>query len=196
MNKVNDITIVKYFALLVIFGLLAACSTKPASSQEQFMDNLREICGKSFAGKLVSSDDVDHDMAKLPMVMQVAACSDAEIRIPFHVGDNRSRTWVITKTGDGLRLKHQHNHKDGHEDKVSQYGGDTIVDGTASRQEFPVDQFSKDLFMTEGLDVSITNVWAVEITKDIYAYELRRKNRFFRVEFDLSKPVAAPHDPW
>jgi len=192
----NNIPMVKYSALLLMSGLLLSCSAKPVPPQQQFMDNLRELCGKSFAGKLVSNDDVDHDMAKLPMVMQVADCSDAEIRIPFHVGDNHSRTWVITKTADGLRLKHQHNHKDGHEDKVSQYGGDTASEGSPSRQEFPVDQFSKDLFMTEGLDVSVTNVWAVEITKDIYAYELRRENRLFRVEFDLSKPVAAPPDPW
>jgi len=36
----------------------------------------------------------------------------------------------------------------------------------------------------------VTNVWAVEVHPGkTYAYELRRPNRFFRVEFDLSKPL-------
>jgi hypothetical protein len=29
-----------------------------------------------------------------------------------------------------------------------------------------------------------------------FAYELRRPNRHFRVEFDLSRPVPAPPPPW
>ena len=30
----------------------------------------------------------------------------------------------------------------------------------------------------------------------LFAYELRRPNRFFRVEFDLGRPVPAPPPPW
>jgi hypothetical protein len=29
-----------------------------------------------------------------------------------------------------------------------------------------------------------------------FAYELRRPQRFFRVDFDLTRPVAAPPPPW
>ena len=53
------------------------------------------------------------------------SCDLAEIRIPFHVGEDRSRTWVMTPTSVGLRLKHDHRHEDGSEDEVTQYGGDT-----------------------------------------------------------------------
>jgi hypothetical protein len=35
----------------------------------------------------------------------------------------------------------------------------------------------------------VTNVWAVEVTDKVYVYELRRPNRHFRVEFDLTKPL-------
>jgi hypothetical protein len=35
----------------------------------------------------------------------------------------------------------------------------------------------------------MTNVWAVEIVPGaLFAYELRRPNRFFRIEADLSAP--------
>jgi hypothetical protein len=120
-----------------------------------------------------------------------------ELRIPFHVGEDRSRTWVITRTGTGLRLKHDHRHEDGSEDVLTQYGGDTVGPGTARRQEFPADQHSKDLFVRENIPQSTTNIWAVEVVPaTLFAYELRRPNRFFRVDFDLTSPVPTPPPVW
>jgi len=129
--------------------------------------------------------------------MHVRSCSENEIRIPFHVGEDRSRTWVITKTSAGMRLKHDHRHQDGSEDKLTQYGGDTVSSGSATRQEFPADAFSKAMFERDNIKVSMENTWALEVTdNNIFAYELKRPNRHFRVEFDLSKPVAIPPAPW
>ena len=181
--------------LLLSTCVLLACSPKQAAPQDQFIANLKTHCGKAYEGKLVSTDAVDADMASQRMTMFVDCANDG-LRIPFAVGDNRSRTWVFTKTDTGLRLKHQHNHADGSEDAVSMYGGDTADTGTATRQDFPVDGFSKTLFVKEGLNVSVTNIWAVEITSEIYAYEMRRENRMFRVEFDLSKEIPTPPAPW
>ena len=48
--------------------------------------------------------------------MHVRECSEDAIRIPFHVGEDRSRTWVVTRTANGLRLKHDHRHEDGSEE--------------------------------------------------------------------------------
>jgi len=53
-----------------------------------------------------------------------------------------------------------------------------------------------DMFLREGLDVSVVNVWAVEINNATYTYELSRPNRHFRVEFDVTKPVELPPAPW
>jgi len=137
--------------------------------------------------------------------------------VPFHIqaadGEwNRSRTWVITRTGTGedagLRLKHDHRHQDGTSDAVTMYGGDTADAGIARAQEFPVDEESIALFKAEGLDVSVTNVWRVEIDAQAtenaqFAYQLKRtieggapQPRNFRVEFDLTQPVEAPPPPW
>lgn len=160
------------------------------------MESLSALCGKSFAGTLVSTDATDSDFASKAMVMQVLECTDADIKIPFHVDDDHSRTWIISKTDTGLRLKHRHNHKDGQADAVTLYGGDTANRGSAQRQEFPVDDYSIAMFKDNGLAASVTNIWAIEVTPTLYAYELRRKNRFFRVEFDLSHEVEAPPKPW
>jgi len=178
---------------------LAACAgtPQPASPQDRFLANLRMLCGKSYAGRVVTTDAADANFANSRLVMQVRECSDDEVRIPFHVGENRSRTWVITRTGSGLRLKHDHRHEDGTEDTLTQYGGDTADEGSATRQEFPADDFSRTLFTQNNAPQSVTNVWAVEMHPGrMFAYELRRPNRHFRVEFDLAAPVAAPPPPW
>jgi hypothetical protein len=169
-------------------ALLAGCATTPIHSpQDQFFSALSSHCGQSLEGRLVSSDPQDADMAGKPMVARFAGCTATEVRINFAVGDDTSRNWVITRTPAGLRLKHVHLHKDGTEDELSRYGGDTVAPGTAQRQEFPADAFSKALFTRRNIPASLTNVWAVEVRAgESFAYELRRPGRFFRVE--LNRP--------
>jgi hypothetical protein len=175
---------------LAILALLIAAPAKADTAQDAFFARLTTLCGKTFQGQVVTTDPADASFAGKPLIMQVATCSKDEVRIPFHVGEDRSRTWIITRTPAGLRLKHDHRHADGTEDAVSQYGGDTTTPGTASRQEFPVDAASKAMFVREDRGVSLTNVWAIEIEpSQTFAYELRRPGRHFRVEFDLKAPL-------
>ena len=181
--------------------LLAGCVTsvaEPLSSHDAFFSRLSDLCGKAFEGRVVSPPvAADASFAGKPLLMHVRECSSNSVRIPFHVGDDRSRTWVVTRTPDGVRLKHDHRHSDGSEDVLTQYGGDTIADGNERRQEFPADQFSKDLFSRNNAAVSTTNVWAMEIELGrTFTYELRRPGRFFRVDFDLTRPVTPPPPPW
>lgn len=87
--------------------------------------------------------------------MHIRTCEPGRVVVPFHVGDDRSRTFVITLVGDRLRPKHDHRHKDGTEDVLTMYGGDTLAAGTPARREFPVDDFSKALFTREKREVPI-----------------------------------------
>lgn len=175
----------------------ASCMTS-AAPQRGFFSDLTALCGKAFEGRITSPPAAaDADFAGKAMVMHVRECSGDTIRVPFHVADDHSRTWVITRTTAGLRLKHDHRHQDGSEDKVTQYGGDSTTPPGAARQLFPADAFTKKLLVREGNVAGANNIWAVEVHPGrTFAYELRRPNRFFRVEFDLTKPVAAPPAPW
>jgi hypothetical protein len=179
--------------------LLAGCATPvPVEAPEdRFFAGLASLCGKAFEGRIASPPvEADSAFAGKRLVMHVRGCTAGEIRIPFHVGEERSRTWVVTRTGAGLRLKHDHRHADGSEDKLTQYGGDSAKGGSAERQEFPADAFSKALFVREKIPASTANVWAMEAGSRVFAYELRRPGRFFRVEFDLDRPVPVPPAPW
>ncbi|MBK8068137.1 MAG: hypothetical protein IPK27_11090 [Rhodanobacteraceae bacterium] len=182
----------------LLLWLVFALAPAKAADVDQFHAALAALCGKSFAGEIVANtpeDPADPFLGK-PLVMQVRECTRDEIRVPFHVGDDHSRTWVFTRTANGLRLKHDHRHADGSPDATTLYGGDTRTPGSATRQEFPVDTESIALFQREGRTVSTTNVWAVEITADAFVYELARPGRLFRVRFDLSREVDAPPPPW
>ena len=179
--------------------LLAGCAaTPPPGPQEQFFARLSQLCGKAFEGRVASpAVEADRDFAGKRLVMHVRDCSPREIRIPFHVGEDRSRTWVITRTGSGLRLKHDHRHEDGSEDALTQYGGDATVPGSERRQDFPADAFSREMFVRQNIRQSVPNVWAMEVVPGrLFAYELRRPGRNLRVEFDLARPVSPPPPPW
>lgn len=195
-------------APLAALCLLSACAGTPSSSVapvadapvDDFLAALRSHCGQAFAGRVVvdTPASANDAFAGKPLVMHVRECDTNTTRVPFHVGDDHSRTWVLTRTVDGLRLKHDHRHEDGTSDKVTMYGGDTATAGTAQRQAFPVDAESIAKLNANGLTASVTNTWAMEIEPGRrFLYELSRPNgRLFQVEFDLSRPVPLPPTPW
>lgn len=189
---------------------LAACASTPAPAAktaaapaDAFLAAIARHCGQAFAGRVVANTPktaAPDAFEGKALVMHVRGCDDPTrgLRIPFHVGEDRSRTWVLTRTTTGLRLKHDHRHADGSPDVLTMYGGDTARAGTAVRQEFPVDAESIALFQRQGSAASVTNTWAMEIEPGRrFLYELRRPGgRLFQVEFDLRVPVEAPPPPW
>lgn len=190
----------------------AATAGAPAPAEQPadaFMAALASHCGQAFAGRIVANEPASpapDAFEGKALVMHVRGCDEPskQLLVPFHVGDDHSRTWVITRTADGLRLKHDHRHEDGSPDEQTMYGGETADAGTAVRQEFPVDQESIELFGRTGADVSTTNTWAMEIEPgQRFLYELSRpagglnpQGRMFQVEFDLATPVELPPAPW
>lgn len=201
---------------LLMWGvMLSGCTTASTSTSatsaaapgaapaDRFLAALATHCGQAFAGRVLidtPASATPSAFAGKSLVMHVRGCEDParELRIPFHVGDDHSRTWVLTRTGTGLRLKHDHRHADGSADALTQYGGDTVTTGSASRQEFPVDAESIALFKRLGSTASLSNTWAMDIQPGrSVVYELSRPGgRLFRVEFDLTQPVALPPAPW
>jgi hypothetical protein len=166
------------------------------STQDAFWTSLQALCGGAFAGTVLRDTPAtpDNAFAGVDLVMHVRECSDSEIRIPFHVGEDRSRTWVLTQLPEGIRLKHHHLHEDGSPDDVHFYGGDTADSGTSERQEFPADAFTAEL-----LPAAATNVWTMEVIPgEAFSYGLRRvgTDREFWVEFDLTRPIDPPPAPW
>lgn len=188
-------------ARALVIAALASCSAPrapdrprepPPDPQQAFWSQLHELCGHTFDGAIAintgGGDAPDPFQGKV-LRMHVRECSDLEIRVPFHVGDDRSRTWVFTRVPGGLRLKHDHRHDDGTPHEVTMYGGETVEVGTPSEQRFPADEDSRNLFIRQNLHASVSNVWIVSLERgERYSYALERPDREFRIDFDLRTP--------
>ncbi|RJF38173.1 hypothetical protein [Pseudoalteromonas gelatinilytica] len=192
----------KYLVASMLVAASSVAAARPAPlvsipSHDGFFDNIAAHCGKAYEGK-VSVDNAagPSSFAGKKLVMHVRRCNERELQVPFHVGDDASRTWIITKTGSGLSLKHDHRHKDGSDDKSTMYGGHTLDAGFANAQSFPADQYSKELFVSQGIPQSMGNTWQMYIYPKQFTYRLVREGREFRVDFDLTKPISPPSAPW
>lgn len=168
----------RYLSLLVI-ALLSLIFTAQAgdvaqeNAQHAFFNNMKDLCGEVFEGASTYPDDPDHDFAGKKLVADFADCSDAEIRIKFAVGEDHSRTWVITKSDKGLLLKHDHRHADGTPDEVTNYGGWANQAGSAYQQYFEADEETATL-----IPEASTNVWMLSYNPEtkVLTYDLKRHN--------------------
>jgi len=176
-----------FFTLLLTSG----ASALPAQT---LWDAIEPLCGKAYSGRMTEgTDPSDQAFGEQAMVMHVSHCSEREIRIPFHVGENRSRTWVLTRAPDYVRLKHEHRHADGSDDDVTLYGGDTVDAGGLSL-DFPADTYTAEM-----LPAAATNIWTLAVEPgETFSYALRREEqgRRFKIVFDFSRPVAPPPPVW
>ena len=206
MRKLANPILISFTLILAACGSTAVSpasvgSVETSTPADQFFANLHALCGQTFGGRVLTDLPVvaDNDaFAGKQLLMHVRECTDSGIRIPFHVGDDRSRTWVVKRSGAGLRLKHDHRHADGSPDATTLYGGDSQAPGTATRQAFPVDAESVTMFERNGLSASLNNTWALHLEPgQRMVYELSRPNgRLFQVEFDLTQPLPTPLPPW
>jgi len=186
--------------LLILCGLflcsqIALAQTKTPGEADIFWNNLQTLCGKAFAGTVANAPAEDTTFNDKALVMHVRSCEKDRIRIPFFVGENRSRTWVLTRQKNGrILLKHDHRHQDGKPDKVTMYGGVTTNSGSAIRQMFPADDET-----VKAITAAAANVWWIELVpNDYFTYNLRRigTDRYFRIKFDLKNEVKTPEAPW
>src|SRR5690606_37918767 len=72
-----------------------ASSEVVSSPAREFWKRLTAHCAKAYEGR--SADGINQpDFEGKRLVMHVRYCDATTIQIPFFVGDDRSRTWVLT----------------------------------------------------------------------------------------------------
>jgi len=157
--------------LFIFFSALTGCHEKPSNPQPDFFANLPALCVQTSSGASTFPDDPDHDFAGKKLVATFNDCRPKEIRIQFDVGEDRSRTWVITQSDDGLLLKHDHRHADGTPDEITNYGGWANDQGKQWQQHFPADAETAAL-----IPAASTNVWMLHYDpqKQTLTYDLQR----------------------
>ena len=167
----------KKITIITLAVLLSACVQKNDSTkaepthQQAFFTNLTSLCGQVFEGASTFPDDAEHDFAGRLLVANFDSCNDNEIRVKFVVGEDHSRTWVISQSTQGLLLKHDHRHEDGTPDEVTNYGGWANPKGTPWQQHFEADDETAQL-----IPEAATNVWMLDYNPNtqVLTYDLKR----------------------
>jgi len=165
------------FKLSLLAAGLAALPASAAKVHDDYFAALSTLCGATFTGASVFPKDPGDAFAGKKLVAHVASCKADEIRIPFAVGENKSRTWIIRKEHGGLTLRHDHRHDDGTPDAVTMYGGASGAEGSALSMSFMADAYTAKLIAG-----AVTNVWTLSVSADgramTYYLERDAKPRF------------------
>ncbi len=176
-------------------GVFAAGDAQATPDATAWWERLQALCGNAYAGTLVRAPEGDDTFRDKRVVMHVRDCSETRVRIPLVVDDDRSRTWILSRTAGGIELKHDHRNADGQPDAVTRYGGTTSNAGSADTQMFPADAQTREVIPGSGQ----RSVWLIELhpgERFVYAANRVGTERGFRVDFDLTRPVPAPEAPW
>lgn len=179
---------IKLLSLLFIIGF-----SLQAQENLKFKAEIEKHCGKSYEGHIIAGAKVGDGFTGERLIMQVLSCGKDQIKIPFYVGEDQSRTWVLTFKDDRVELKHDHRNQDGTDEEVTMYGGISPNTGHADLQFFPADQETCDM-----IDYACNNAWWMTIDETSFSYNLKRigTDRQFTVVFDLTKPVKFDKKPW
>ncbi|MDZ7869502.1 MAG: hypothetical protein U5L02_09960 [Rheinheimera sp.] len=188
----------KFTPLFLMATLFAGGYSMTATAADgALLQAMQPYCGKAYAGKLITNAAEDAAMVGQALIVHVADCRNGEVRMPFHVGADRSRTWVLRALPQGLQLKHDHRHQDGSHDELTMYGGTSTDPALALTQTFPADAYSKLMFQALGRTAAPANVWSFTLEPgQTLIYRLSRPGREFAVAFDLTRPVALPPAAW
>ncbi len=178
MNRLNRAGLVACAVAAVVVGTVACAGREDA--RVAFFETLRATCGARYEGAKQFPDDTTDAFHGKLLVATFVECNDSQVRVPFVVGADSSRTWVFTTRDSTLELKHDHRHADGTPDSVTMYGGMANLDGAPTSQQFEADAYTARL-----IPAARTNVWTVTFSADAkeLTYHLDRdaKPRFTAV---------------
>ena len=180
--------------LIAVSAALAVSGTIWAGPLDEYWNHLASLCGNAYEGELIQHPEGETGFVGHRLVMHVRDCSENRIRIPFVVGDDLSRTWVLTRKDERIELKHDHRHDDGTPEETTMYGGTTTNEGRANEQYFPADEETRQV-----IEAAFSNVWVMRVFPDEkFTYGLWRLGtpRVFQVDFDLTETVEPPPAPW
>jgi hypothetical protein len=171
---------------LILAVLITACSSESSqqetssdnmilvSAETAFFQTLSERCGDVYYGESVFPDNPEHELYGASLKMTIESCTETELRIPFQVNEDRSRTWILTLSDEGLLFKHDHRYDDGTPHDLTNYGGWAAEGGSPTKISFPADEQTAEM-----LPEAVTNVWTMELdlTNNQFTYFLERHSQ-------------------
>jgi hypothetical protein len=169
-------------------GEVSAARAGLPPEQQEFWANLEEHCGNAYPGyaAIIREGDTRREglYGGYEMVAHFRQCFEDELRVPGHIGEDRSRTWILTPVNGGLDLRHDHREPDGSSSENTMYGASTSDPGTPLRQEFT----------REGQ----SGYWVLEMVPgERFSYGNHDGDEWLvRFDVDIREPIDLPPPPW
>src|SRR5690606_41053411 len=85
----------KYLILLFLFINQAVIAQEKPNSKI-FLEQFKPFEGQYFEGEIVEGGKEGDGFTGKRLLMQVMSYDDREVKIPFYVGEDKSRTWILT----------------------------------------------------------------------------------------------------
>jgi hypothetical protein len=193
----------KITSLILLLIWVQSCAPRPQTQETRaldttksfkeiawadFFNNLKTLCGLSFSGRQIFMAEGRESWEDRTMIMYVDLCDDDAILIPFHLDEDKSRTWMFLNEEGQLRFRHDHRHEDGTPEDITMYGGYSDPErATAFYQVFPADEYTIEL-----IPRSIASEWVVELKYEmtVFSYQLHHEGELiFQADFDLRSPL-------
>ena len=186
-------------AALLLLAALAGCATivpaPPAATPPQlFFERLSALCGGAYVGRVVSTDPADREMAASRLVVEVRECSEREVRIAYPCRQ-RPQPRLDRHAHPGGAAAQAHPPPPGRDRGCAQplwrrqrRGGRRRGGRTSPPTPSPATSSCARAFRNRS---PTSGRWNSSPGRRL-AYALRRPNRNFRVEFDLTRPIANP----
>lgn len=189
-------SISNYILTLLPIAILMLSSQKLLSQlpRDTFFHQLALLEGMAFRGSVCAVPEGDTLFSGKAITLHIAACRDDSVFMHLHVGEDRSRNWIVARSDQALELRHVHRHPYGKPDAITDYGGVTTNPGSGVVQFFPADDRTHQV-----IPAAAGNVWWIAFTSDRQLrYHLRRlgTDRYFCLSFDLRTSIPIPPSAW
>lgn len=169
-------------------GQKTPAEINPKEPVSEFIENLKKFEGQSFYGKVLFPENPEAPFNADTLFVNFESFTETEVRMPFILGNDKSRTWVLIMNENGLLFKHDHRHKDGTPEDITMYGGYADDKGNAWFQNFPADEETSTM-----MPETSTNIWTFKFNEEMteFHYILERHSApRFHVVFDLTAPIG------
>ena len=183
--------------------ILAACSGPP--EEHALFEALEPYCGQAFGGQVTRDEAAMDALSGEPLVLHLRECTGNTLSMPLHIGNARGLILVLTRTRDGLELRHRVLRPDGSPARTDGYGGSSGETSTPLRAIFPPDGPAPEI-ETPSVAGLVTGAgrthqleWQASDTILVYGFGpggIGADAGTLRIAFDLSTPVSPPPPPW
>lgn len=163
----------------------------------EFWNALLDHCDRAYAGRVEDAEPADLPWHGETLVMHVRRCTPAQIDIAISVGENRSQTWQLIRTAQGLSMRHDLRFPDGTATALSGWRGDAQADADPKRLRFVPDAAARALFEDHSREDLLESEWTLELDPERgLSYAIQTAKQRYRIVFSFDARLPPPDEHW